>query len=144
MEEINWDTLLLEVDLPDLRDILDNEPEHVTKPPPQPCSTQNPDEELAVSSWIGEIKKVLMEDDNFDHMVETQPVPDDDFLADLLVTSLARPTPTSDKDDPIKMHVKDLEMKNRYLEGECRRLSHVLQFFIAENQALQIFFLSSP
>ncbi|MBA0876741.1 hypothetical protein Goshw_002141 [Gossypium schwendimanii] len=42
------------------------------------------------------------------------------------------------------MHVKDLEMKNRYLEGECKRLSHVLQFFIDENQALQIFFLSSP
>ncbi|MFQ6667395.1 hypothetical protein Gotur_033436 [Gossypium turneri] len=43
-----------------------------------------------------------------------------------------------------KMHVKDLEMKNRYLEGKCRRLSHVLQFFIDENQALQIFFLSPP
>ncbi|MBA0558868.1 hypothetical protein Golob_015861 [Gossypium lobatum] len=43
---------------------------------------------MAVSSWIGEIEKVLMEDDNFDHMVETQLVPDDDFLANLLVTSL--------------------------------------------------------
>ncbi|MFQ6667393.1 hypothetical protein Gotur_033436 [Gossypium turneri] len=88
MEEINWDTLLLKVNLPDLGDILDNEPEHVTKPPLQQCSTQNLDEESAVSSWIGEIKKVLMEDDNFDHMVETQLVPGDDFLAELLVTSL--------------------------------------------------------
>ncbi|MBA0616205.1 hypothetical protein Gohar_011538 [Gossypium harknessii] len=43
---------------------------------------------MAVSSWIGEIEKVLMEDNNFDHMVETQLVPDDDFLANLLVTSL--------------------------------------------------------
>ncbi|MBA0775991.1 hypothetical protein Gotri_011057, partial [Gossypium trilobum] len=58
MEEINWDTLLLEVDLPDFGDILDNEPE-----------------------------PVLMEDDKFDHRVETQPVSDDDFLADLLVDS---------------------------------------------------------
>ncbi|MBA0553758.1 hypothetical protein Golob_012907 [Gossypium lobatum] len=41
-----------------------------------------------VSSWIEEIEKVLIEDDNFDHMVETQLVPDDDFLVDLLVTSL--------------------------------------------------------
>ncbi|MBA0762118.1 hypothetical protein Gotri_024666 [Gossypium trilobum] len=88
MKEINWDTLLLEVNLPDFKDILDNESEQVTKPPPQPCLIQNPDEETVVSLWIGEIKKVLTEDDNFDHMVETQLVPDDDFLADLLVTSL--------------------------------------------------------
>ncbi|XP_016690798.2 uncharacterized protein [Gossypium hirsutum] len=64
MEEINWDTLLLEVDLPDLGDILDNEPKQ-----------------------IEEIEKVLMGDDNFNHRVETQFVPDDDFLADLLVDS---------------------------------------------------------
>ncbi|MFQ6625039.1 hypothetical protein Gotur_003577 [Gossypium turneri] len=88
MKEINWDTLLLEANLPNFKDILDNEPKQVTKPPPQPCLTQNPDEEMAVSLWVGEIKKVLTEDDNFDHMVETQLVPDDDFLADLLVTSL--------------------------------------------------------
>ncbi|KAG8500750.1 hypothetical protein CXB51_002781 [Gossypium anomalum] len=75
MEENNWDTLFLEVDLPDFGDILYNE------------SEQNPDEELAVSLWIREIEKVLMEDDNFDHRVETQLVPDDDFLADLLVDS---------------------------------------------------------
>ncbi|KAE8713883.1 putative U2 snrnp auxiliary factor, small subunit [Hibiscus syriacus] len=37
-----------------------------------------------------------------------------------------------------KIYVKDLEMKSRYLEGECRRLSHMLQFFIAENQALRL------
>ncbi|KAK5836749.1 hypothetical protein PVK06_012550 [Gossypium arboreum] len=48
---------------------------------------QNPVEELAVSSWIREIEKVLMEDDNFDHRVETQLVPNNDFLADLLVDS---------------------------------------------------------
>ncbi|MFQ6640320.1 hypothetical protein Gotur_014728, partial [Gossypium turneri] len=113
----------------------------VTEPPPQPCSTQNSDEEPAVSSWIGEIEKVLMEDDNFDHRVETQPVSDDDFLADLL----SQTHTDVDKDDPIakkqrrnrdaavrsrerkKMYVKDLEMKSRYLEGECRRLSRVLQ-----------------
>ncbi|MBA0876742.1 hypothetical protein Goshw_002141, partial [Gossypium schwendimanii] len=126
MEEINWDTLLLEVDLPDLGDILDNEPENVTKPPPQPCSTKNLDEQSAVSSWIGEIKKVLMEDDNFDHMVETQPVPDDDFLAELLVTSLQLRNIDAvvRSRERKKMHVKDLEMKNRYLEGECKRLSH--------------------
>ncbi|MBA0825451.1 hypothetical protein Goarm_022030, partial [Gossypium armourianum] len=86
--EINWDTLLLEANLPNFKDILDNEPEQVTKPPPQPCLTQNPDEKTAMSLWVREIKKVLTEDDNFDHMVETQLVPDDDFLADLLVTSL--------------------------------------------------------
>ncbi|MBA0794984.1 hypothetical protein Gohar_019264, partial [Gossypium harknessii] len=38
---------------------------------------------MAMSLWVGEIKKVLTEDDNFDHMVETQLVPDDDFLANL-------------------------------------------------------------
>ncbi|MBA0737341.1 hypothetical protein Gogos_010811 [Gossypium gossypioides] len=35
-------------------------------------------------------------------------------------------------------------MNSRYLEGECTRLSHVFQCFIARNQALQIFFSSSP
>ncbi|MFQ6625988.1 hypothetical protein Gotur_004858, partial [Gossypium turneri] len=112
----------------------------VTKPPLQPCSTQNPDEEPTVYSWIEEIEKVLIEDDNFDHMVETQLVPDNDFLVDLL----SQTHTDVDKDDPIakkqkrnrdaivrsrerkKMYVKDLEMKSRYLEGECRRLSHVL------------------
>ncbi|KAH1120403.1 hypothetical protein J1N35_003563 [Gossypium stocksii] len=57
MEEINWDTLLLEANLPGFRDILDNKSEQVTKPPLQPCLTQNPDEETAMSSWIGEIDK---------------------------------------------------------------------------------------
>ncbi|MBA0737340.1 hypothetical protein Gogos_010810, partial [Gossypium gossypioides] len=71
MEEINWDTLLLEVDLPNFGDILDNEPEQVTKPLPQPCSIQNLDEESTVSSWIEEIEKVLMKDDNFDHRSQT-------------------------------------------------------------------------
>ncbi|KAA3463779.1 bZIP transcription factor 60-like protein [Gossypium australe] len=170
MEEHNWDTLLLEVDLPDSGDILDNESEQVTEPPSQPCLTHNPDEELVVSLWIGEIEKVLMEDDNFDHRVETQLVPNDDFLADLLddsppCSSNGMTHTDVDKDDPIvkkqrrqmrnrdatvrsrerkKMYVKDLEMKSRYLEEECRRLSRVLQCFIVENQALQIFFSFSP
>ncbi|KAH1121116.1 hypothetical protein J1N35_004276 [Gossypium stocksii] len=61
MEEINWDTLLLEANLPDFKDILDNEPKQVMKPPPQPCLTRNPDEETTVSSWIGKIKKFMAE-----------------------------------------------------------------------------------
>ncbi|KAJ4967547.1 hypothetical protein NE237_019396 [Protea cynaroides] len=35
-----------------------------------------------------------------------------------------------------KMYVRDLEMKNRYLEGECRRLGRLLQCYVADNQAL--------
>lgn len=37
-----------------------------------------------------------------------------------------------------KMYVRDLEIKSRYLEGECRRLGRLLQCFIAENQALRL------
>ncbi|KAL5557648.1 hypothetical protein UlMin_033859 [Ulmus minor] len=37
-----------------------------------------------------------------------------------------------------KMYVKDLEMKSKYLEGECRRLGRLLQCCYAENQALRI------
>ncbi|CAK7345955.1 unnamed protein product [Dovyalis caffra] len=37
-----------------------------------------------------------------------------------------------------KMYVKDLEIKSRYLEGECRRLDRLLQCFIAENHALRL------
>ncbi|KAK8579698.1 hypothetical protein V6N13_142867 [Hibiscus sabdariffa] len=175
MEEINWDALLLEADLPDFGDILQNEPEPVAESPPQPFSTESRDQEPMVSSWIGEIEKVLMEDDHFDDRVQTQPLSDDDFLADLLVDSppsvgcgvavdgadFHKQDQTHvdfDKDDPAakkqrrqlrnrdaavrsrerkKIYVKDLEMKSRYLEGECRRLGRMLQYFIAENQALR-------
>ncbi|KAJ9166991.1 hypothetical protein P3X46_021678 [Hevea brasiliensis] len=37
-----------------------------------------------------------------------------------------------------KMYVRDLEIKSRYLEGECRRLGQLLQCFMAENQALRL------
>ncbi|XP_065882163.1 bZIP transcription factor 60 [Euphorbia lathyris] len=37
-----------------------------------------------------------------------------------------------------KMHVKDLEMKSKYFEGECRRLGRLLQCCISENQALRL------
>ncbi|KAH1039920.1 hypothetical protein J1N35_041663 [Gossypium stocksii] len=93
-----------------------------------------------MSSWIGEIEKVLMEDDKFDHRVETQPVPNDDFwpiywLIHLLVAATMWLAPAvavekerynceikADEEDD----VKDLEMKSRYLKEECRQLSRVL------------------
>ncbi|CAK9178117.1 unnamed protein product [Ilex paraguariensis] len=37
-----------------------------------------------------------------------------------------------------KMYVKDLEMKSRYYEAECKRLGMVLQCCFAENQALRL------
>ena len=37
-----------------------------------------------------------------------------------------------------KLYVKNLEMKSRYLEGECRRLGHLLQCCYAENNALRL------
>nr|CAD1831308.1 unnamed protein product [Ananas comosus var. bracteatus] len=36
-----------------------------------------------------------------------------------------------------KMYVKELEIKSRYLESECRRLSYALQCCTAENMALR-------
>ncbi|KAL6888343.1 hypothetical protein ACP4OV_009369 [Aristida adscensionis] len=36
-----------------------------------------------------------------------------------------------------KLYVKDLEMKSKYLEAECCRLSYALQCFAAENVALR-------
>lgn len=39
------------------------------------------------------------------------------------------------------MYVKDLEMKSRYYEAECRRLGMLLQFYVAENHALRLSFL---
>eukprot|EP00262_Sarcandra_glabra_P004611 TRINITY_DN1573_c0_g1_i4.p1 TRINITY_DN1573_c0_g1~~TRINITY_DN1573_c0_g1_i4.p1 ORF type:complete len:320 (-),score=61.56 TRINITY_DN1573_c0_g1_i4:142-1101(-) len=35
-----------------------------------------------------------------------------------------------------KMYVRDLEMKSKFLEGECRRLGNILQSYVMENQAL--------
>lgn len=43
-----------------------------------------------------------------------------------------------------KMYVKDLEMKSRYLEGECRRLGRLLQCCFAENQALRLSLQNQP
>ncbi|XP_058724031.1 bZIP transcription factor 50 isoform X2 [Vicia villosa] len=37
-----------------------------------------------------------------------------------------------------KMYVKNLEIKSRYFEGECRRLEHLLQCCYAENHALRL------
>ncbi|KAJ7967021.1 bZIP transcription factor 60-like [Quillaja saponaria] len=37
-----------------------------------------------------------------------------------------------------KVYVRDLEMKSRYLEGECRRLGRLLQCCYAENHALRL------
>lgn len=37
-----------------------------------------------------------------------------------------------------KMYVKDLEMKSKYLEGECIRLQRLLQYCSAENHALHL------
>ncbi|KAF8022462.1 hypothetical protein BT93_F0084 [Corymbia citriodora subsp. variegata] len=42
-----------------------------------------------------------------------------------------------------KMFVKDLEVKSKYLEGECRRLGRLLQCVMAENQALRFSFQNS-
>lgn len=36
-----------------------------------------------------------------------------------------------------KMYVKELEIKTRYLESECRRLSYAIQCCTAENMALR-------
>ncbi|KAM7280044.1 hypothetical protein ACFE04_007178 [Oxalis oulophora] len=36
-----------------------------------------------------------------------------------------------------KMYVKDLEVKSKYLEGECRRLSRMIQCVVDENHALR-------
>ncbi|MBA0735886.1 hypothetical protein Gogos_019687 [Gossypium gossypioides] len=131
--EINWDTLLLEANLPDFKDILDNEPEQLRlKLSPM------------MISWLiywsphcsnGDVVGV----DGGDLHKQSQTHTDVDKYGpiakkqkrqlrnrDAVVRSRKRK----------KMYVKDLEMKSRYFEGECRRLSHMLQCFIAENQAL--------
>nr|ANS71547.1 bZIP protein 3 [Lonicera japonica] len=36
-----------------------------------------------------------------------------------------------------KTYVRDLELKSKYFEGECKRLGMLLQFYLAENQALR-------
>lgn len=36
-----------------------------------------------------------------------------------------------------KLYVRDLELKSKYFESECKRLGFVLQCCLAENQALR-------
>ncbi|CAI9115318.1 OLC1v1016192C1 [Oldenlandia corymbosa var. corymbosa] len=42
-----------------------------------------------------------------------------------------------------KMYVRDLEMKSRFYESECRRLGMLLQCYVAENHALRLSLHSS-
>ncbi|XP_028765805.1 bZIP transcription factor 50 [Neltuma alba] len=42
-----------------------------------------------------------------------------------------------------KLYVKNLEMKSRYLEGECRKLGYLLQCCCAENHALRLYLQSN-
>ncbi|XP_054796533.1 bZIP transcription factor 60 [Prosopis cineraria] len=42
-----------------------------------------------------------------------------------------------------KLYVKNLEMKSRYLEGECRKLGYLLQCCYAENHALRLYLRSN-
>lgn len=42
-----------------------------------------------------------------------------------------------------KMYVRDLEMKSKYYEAECKRLGILLQCCLAENQALRLSFHNS-
>ncbi|PON73246.1 Basic-leucine zipper transcription factor [Trema orientale] len=89
------------------------------------------------------------------------------FLADILVggspgndsDEIPAATPEEEVDDPLsrkrkrqqrnrdaavrsrerkKMYVKELEMKSKYLEGECRRLGRLLHCCYAENHALRL------
>ncbi|MBA0740470.1 hypothetical protein Gogos_013670 [Gossypium gossypioides] len=131
--EINWDTLLLEADLPDFRDILDNELEQLRlnlspimiswpiywSPP---CSSGD-----VVSVDGGDLHKQSQTHTDVDK---------DDPIAKKQKRQLRNRDAVVRSRDRKKMYVKDFEMKSRYLEGECRRLSHVLQCFIAKNQAL--------
>lgn len=36
------------------------------------------------------------------------------------------------------MYVRDLELKSKYYESECRRLGIMLQYCLAENQTLRL------
>lgn len=154
----------------------------------------------SVSSWIGEIETILMNDDDEEKV--DYPEFCDSLLADVLLDSPGEAPGAVEKDsssasdegnddsgkenalnnenddsgkenalnnendcesqddanDPLskkrrrqirnrdaavrsrerkKMYVRDLEIKSRYLEAECRRLDRLLQCCYAENQALR-------
>ncbi|KDP36730.1 hypothetical protein JCGZ_08021 [Jatropha curcas] len=188
LEQLDWDNLF--TGLPD------GLPSLPTKsPPPIDVFNSSPD---SVSSWIGQLENVLMEDDD-DWAAEPSLQISENFFADILVDSPPgsaevadastdkdsaasdhgnsgasetekesekivpdRAEVKNDDEDPDdhiskklrrqlrnrdaavrsrerkKMYVRDLEIKSRYLEGECRRLGRLLQCFVAENQALRL------
>lgn len=182
-DEIDWNSLLTELRGPSTAEIF-----------------SNPSPDGSVSSWIGEIESMLMNDNDDNSELKPNQQSLDDFFADVFVD---QPSPASgaelptDKDqngsdesgnlspaeekvldepevnnsdksyndanndnadDTIskkrrrqlrnrdaavrsrerkKVYVKDLEMKSRYLESECRKLGRLLQCVLAENQALR-------
>ncbi|KAF8409866.1 hypothetical protein HHK36_002384 [Tetracentron sinense] len=191
INQIDWENLL--DNIPEDLNLFADDLPLVTDSPVDDSTKQfsNPSPD-SVSSWIGEIEQLLMEED--DKEVKVNPDFCDEFFSDLFIDVPVDPSgearvsndviswnPESndsdnsqekeksdvsdvknggedeDEDDPVskkrkrqlrnkdaalrsrerkKTYVRDLEMKSRYLEGECRRLDRLLQCFIAENQAL--------
>ncbi|KAF9686561.1 hypothetical protein SADUNF_Sadunf02G0002000 [Salix dunnii] len=104
-----------------------------------------PIDDSSVPSWIGEVETLLMKDDEDDKVDQLGSC--DAFLADILVDSPSNQQSGGElrkRDAAVrsrerkKMYVRDLEIKSRYLEGECRKLHRLLQCFIAENHALRL------
>ncbi|KAL7244574.1 hypothetical protein ACSBR2_000034 [Camellia fascicularis] len=120
--------------------------------------SDSPPDSLCLS--IGEIEQMLMtENDNEEHEVrhKVDDLPHNNINNNVInnnnnnngdanddTVSKKRQRQLRNRDAAVrsrerkKMYVKDLEIKSRYLEGECRRLGRLLQCCFAENEALRL------
>nr|XP_043624693.1 bZIP transcription factor 60-like [Erigeron canadensis] len=84
----------------------------------------------------GEVVNVSDDSENKNVTAVNDDHNDDDPLAKKRKRQLRNKDAALKSRERKKMYVKDLEMKSRYYEGECRRLGSLLQCVMAENQAL--------
>ncbi|KAJ8432676.1 hypothetical protein Cgig2_034002 [Carnegiea gigantea] len=144
-----------------LSDILLDSPEQERQPSPEiieknsPCpSNSNSNSDSDLEANVNVDGNANLTDNNHNNTS-----PNFDFKADDAAEDLNDSKEDDTDDDPLskkrkrqlrnrdaamrsrerkKMYVKDLEVKSRYLEAECRRLGRLLQCCYAENQMLRI------
>ncbi|XP_022867730.1 bZIP transcription factor 60-like [Olea europaea var. sylvestris] len=130
-EQVSADGFLTDVllDSPAASDLSDELIDGPEKDSSSPLSSEEDKDKDAHDSQAEALEK--QNDD--DHVVD-----DDDPTAKKRKRQMRNRDAALRSRERKKMYVKDLEMKSRYFEAECKRLGMLLNSCLAENQALRL------
>ncbi|EPS71676.1 hypothetical protein M569_03085, partial [Genlisea aurea] len=105
-----------------------------------PSSSPDPDLVEVVTDEEDRVRLPGVNNDEEGSPIAEKKVDDDDVIPD----AKKRKRQLRNRDAAVrsrerkKQYVTELEMKSRYYEAECKRLGMMLQYYVAENQALQL------